>query len=71
MGRLNKMVAFILNNPRPKTSDFVKEFDLSSRTIKSNLDILKKLGIIAYTGSAKTGYYEIKPDFLSKFKSEK
>ena len=69
--RLNKIVSFIIDNPKPKTSDFVKEFELSSRTVKSNLDILKKLGIIVYTGSAKTGYYEIKPDFLNKLKSEK
>ena len=68
--RLSLMVSFLFRNPNLKTSDFIKEFQLSPRTIKGNLEVLKKLGVIIYKGSAKAGYYEIRADFLNKLGAE-
>ncbi len=66
--RLVSMTVFLIQKEKLKTSDFVIEFKLSSRTIKNNLNTLKLLNIIVYSGSAKTGYYEINREFLKKLK---
>lgn len=66
--RIILMIKFLLFREKLKISDFIKEFKLSPRTIKGNLNTLKLLGIIEYSGSPKTGYYQICEDFLTKLK---
>jgi len=66
--RLVLMTTFLLEKEKLKTIDFISKYKLSARTIKNNLNTLKKLEIIVYSGSPKTGYYEISEYFMKKLK---
>ncbi|HCY77688.1 MAG TPA: AAA family ATPase [Ignavibacteriales bacterium] len=68
--RLVLMTKFLFRKEKLKTSDFLEEFKLSPRTIKGNLNTLKLLGLFIYTGSPKSGYYEINREFIKKIKGD-
>lgn len=68
--RLVLMTKFLFQKEKLKTSDFLEEFKLSPRTIKGNLNTLKLLGLFVYTGSPKSGYYEINKEFIKKIKGD-
>ena len=65
--RLVAIVHFIQLHQRPKVSDLMKEFNVSERTVKTNLKRLVDAGLVVYTGSKKAGGYSLKnPDLHKK-----
>ncbi len=58
--RLVSILHFILLHKKPKVSELMKEFNVSERTIKTNLKRLMDAGLVVYTGSKKAGGYIVK-----------
>jgi ATP-dependent DNA helicase RecG len=57
--RLIAIVSFVRRHKHTKVTDLMKEFNVSERTIKSNLKKLIDAGLIVYIGSKKTGAYSV------------
>lgn len=55
----------IKKNPRATAEALAKILGVSSRTIKTHFSILKDKGLIAYSGSTKSGHWIIK-DIVEK-----
>ena len=55
-----EVYALIKQNPRLTIAQMAEALSVSDRTVKKHLSALKEDGLIARTGSNKTGYWEIK-----------
>ena len=54
-----EVYALIKQNPRLTIAQMAEALSVSDRTVKKHLSALKEGGLIARTGSNKTGYWEI------------
>ena len=57
--RRDKILEIIKNNPKITAYDLSKQFNVTDRTIKRDLKVLKDEKIIEYVGSAKNGYWKV------------
>jgi ATP-dependent DNA helicase RecG len=57
--RLIDLLGFIHSNRKTKVADLQQKFQLSERSIKTNLKQLTDTGFIQYSGSKKTGSYSL------------
>ena len=57
--RRDKILEIIKNNPKITAYDLSKQFNVTDRTIKRDLKVLKDEKIIEYIGSAKNGYWKV------------
>ena len=64
--RLVEMLVFISTKKGVKVNDLVNQFDVSERTIKENLKTLIDAKLLTYSGSKKTGKYQITQEFQDK-----
>lgn len=67
--RLVQLVQMIFKNPGIKTKEFIRELNVSERTIKENLKLLIDSKIVFYQGSNKTGGYYLDENYIKKIKS--
>lgn len=64
--RLVEILVFVSNEKGVKVNDLVEQFDVSERTIKENLKTLIDAKLLVYSGSKKTGNYQLTPEFKNK-----
>lgn len=57
--RREKILEIIKNNPKITAYDLSKQFNVTDRTIKRDLKVLKDEKTIEYIGSAKDGYWKV------------
>lgn len=57
--RIRDILLYILKNQKTKVSDLMAQFNVSERTIKSNLKILSEAKLIEYKGSKIAGTYTL------------
>lgn len=64
--RLVEILVFVSNEKGVKVNDLVEQFDVSERTIKENLKTLIDAKLLIYSGSKKTGKYQLTKEFQDK-----